>query len=67
MRADGANILAPGLPSSGLHHRPDAYPVMIGFREVVSSYSSATASGFHGIPRAHLLCLTFVVGKEPRA
>jgi hypothetical protein len=28
----------------------------IGLWEVVSSYSSATASGFHGIPRIHTQC-----------
>jgi hypothetical protein len=51
MRACGANILAPGLPSP-----LPSPPVMPGdWRnwEVVSSYSSATASGFHGIPRIH--------------
>jgi len=52
MRACGANILAPGLPSS----RPS--PPASGWRlasiwEVVSSYSSATASDSHGIPRTH--------------
>ena len=37
---------------------------MIGFLwKVVSSYSSATASGFHGIPRDHLL-FNFDIGKE---
>jgi hypothetical protein len=29
----------------------------LAFWEVVSSYSSATASGFHGIPRIHMLVL----------
>jgi hypothetical protein len=38
---------------------PPSPPVArrLGYWKVVSSYSSATASGFHGIPRFHLLLL----------
>jgi hypothetical protein len=39
-------------PSSRLHRRPAAAGLTIGSWEVVSSYSSATAPGFHGISRA---------------
>lgn len=52
MRACGANILAPGLPSP-LPSPPASLPGDWPHWEVVSSYSSATASGFHGIPRIH--------------
>ena len=58
MRACGANILAPGLPSSRLHRR--LLSPAIGLWEVVSSYSSATASGFHGIPRIHTQLTNFL-------
>jgi hypothetical protein len=41
-----------GAPSSRLHRRPAVAGLTIGSWEVVSSYSSATAPGSHGISRA---------------
>jgi len=55
MRACGANILAPGLafsPAFTAGIKPGDWHLS-SFWEVVSSYSSATASDFHGIPRIH--------------
>jgi hypothetical protein len=56
MRADGANILAPGLPSFPLHRRSP------GDWDIGKLYPVTAAQLLpiiHGIPRAHLLVFLF--------
>jgi len=46
---------------------PPAFDRRLVYWKVVSSYSSATASGFHGIPRFHLLYFNFAKNRADHA